>query len=277
MKIKFNIKTYLIIFIYFVAITSITAYFTSHYLKSYKVVRINETLIQGEDLISNEILKYLAKKNIETDLPKKYLEAIYWVERIKEGGLILLFRHSEREKWDNTVEGFDIYELTNNLEARNESWYRATCLTNKGIEESKLIFEAFKHAQIRISEVISSPSCRARETAIYAFGRIDKTFSGLLHYTAFNPLDRKEIGKELKRSVLELNIEKNKNIILSAHNKVISHYDFIDLMKVNEGLEESGFYVIEKKGNDLIVPFKFSAIKNFIILLYRHEFKRSEK
>ena len=277
MKIKFNMKTNLIIFIFFVAITSITALVTSHFLKSDKGVRINETLIQGKEPISNEILKYLAKKNIETNLPKKDLEAIYWVERIKEGGLILLFRHSEREKWNNTVEGFDIYELSNNLDARNESWYRATCLTDKGIEESKLIFEAIKHAQIRISEVISSPSCRARETSFYAFGRIDKTFSGLLHYTAFNPLDRKQIGKELKKSVLELNIEKDKNIILSAHNKVISHYDFIDLMKVGEGLEESGFYVIEKKGNDLIVPFKFSKIKNFIILLYRHEFEKYEK
>ena len=277
MKFKFNMQTNLIIFIVFVAITSITALVTSQFLKSDKGVRINETLIQGEEPISKDILKYLTKKDIETNLPRKDLEAIYWVERIKEGGLILLFRHSEREKWNNSVEGFDIYELTNDLNARNETWYKATCLTDKGIEESKLIFEAFKHAQIKISEVISSPSCRARETALNAFGKIDKTFSGLLHYTAFNPLDRKEIGKELKKSVMELNIEKNKNIILSAHNKVISHYNFIDLMEVGEGLEESGFYVIEKKGNNLIVPFKFSKIKNFVILLYRHEFEKSEK
>ena len=46
-------------------------------------------------------------------------------------------------------------------------------------------------------------------------------------------------------------------------------------MNVGEGLEESGFYIIEKKDDTLTVPFKFSSIKNFIILLYRHEFEKS--
>ena len=69
---------------------------------------------------------------------------------------------------------------------------------------------------------------------------------------------------------MQLKLKDNKNIILSAHNKVISHHNFIDEMNVDEGLEESGFYIIEKKDDKLIVPYKFRVIKDFIILLYRH-------
>jgi len=47
-------------------------------------------------------------------------------------------------------------------------------------------------------------------------------------------------------------------LILQKFNKNYS------LVKINE-----------KKNNKLVVPFKFSTIKNFIILLYRHEFEKT--
>jgi phosphohistidine phosphatase SixA len=271
---KFNQKKIFLALLVLLLSASLTTLILQKFNKNYSLVKINEKKIEDEK-ISSEIIEYLKLKNIETDLNKSILEQIYWVERIKDGGLILLFRHSEREKWSNSVEAFDIYELTNKYNARNFSWDKATCLTQRGIEESKLINKAFKHAKIKISKVISSPSCRAAETAIFAFDKIDEIFSGLLHYTAFHPLDRKKIGASLKKEVLNLEITDNENIILSAHNKVISHENFIDEMIASEGLNESGFYIIEKKNNKLVVPFKFSTIKNFIILLYRHEFEKT--
>ena len=270
-------KKLLIGSITFFLFISLTVLIGNNFFKKYKITKIvNEKEInvdeeKKKESNNNKILKFLQSKNINTDdLSNSVLESMYWVERIKDGGLILLFRHSEREKWKNTVEGFDTIELYNNYNARDLSWSKATCLTEKGIEESKLIKEAFDHASIEISEIVSSPSCRARETAIYGFGKIDKTFSGLLHYSAFHPQDRKKIGSELKQAVMQLKLKDNKNIILSAHNKVISHHNFIDEMNVDEGLEESGFYIIEKKDDKLIVPYKFRVIKDFIILLYRH-------
>ena len=283
MKITFNTKNTLIILFTFLVTLYLTITVISNFLSKYEIVKIAEKKNDNPSLNNTtekieikKFKKFLNDKNVNTDdLSNKDLASLYWVERIKDGGLILLFRHSEREKWKNTVEGFDAYELYNNYNARELSWYKATCLTEKGIEESKLIKEAFDHANIKISEVVTSPSCRARETAIYGFGKIDKTFSGLLHYSAFHPQDRKKIGNELKKAVIQLSLEQNKNIVLSAHNKVISHHNFIDEMNVNEGLEESGFYIIEKKENKLIVPYKFSVIKDFIILLYRHEFVKA--
>lgn len=283
MKITFNTKNTLIILFTFLVTLYLTITVISNFFSEYEIVKIADKKNDNPSLNNTKekseikkLKKFLNDKNINTDdLSNKDLTSLYWVERIKDGGLILLFRHSEREKWKNTVEGFDAYELYNNYNARELSWYKATCLTEKGIEESKLIKEAFDHANIKISEVVTSPSCRARETAIYGFGKIDKTFSGLLHYSAFHPQDRKKIGNELKKAVMELSLEQNKNIILSAHNKVISHHNFIDEMNVDEGLEESGFYIIEKKENKLIVPYKFRVIKDFIILLYRHEFVKA--
>ena len=275
---KLNKTQIILIFFVLLVSTSLTYVVLQEFRNNYSIVKISVNKTNGSDTsykISDEILNFLKSKNISTDLDKDTLEKIYWAERVKEGGLILLFRHSEREKWNNSVEGFDAYELFNKYNARNFSWDKATCLTQKGIEESKLINEAFSHANIEISEVISSPSCRAVETALFAFNKIDKIFSGLLHKTAFHPLDRNKIGEKLKEAVLDLEIKKSKNIILSAHNKVISHHSFIDAMNVGEGLEESGFYIIEKKDDTLTVPFKFSSIKNFIILLYRHEFEKS--
>ena len=283
MKITFNTKNTLIILFTFLVTLYLTIVVISNFLSKYEIVKIAEKKNDNPSLNNTtekieikKFKKFLNDKNVNTDdLSNKDLASLYWVERIKDGGLILLFRHSEREKWKNTVEGFDAYELYNNYDARELSWYKATCLTEKGIEESKLIKEAFDHANIKISEVVTSPSCRARETAIYGFGKIDKIFSGLLHYSAFHPQDRKKLGNELKKAVIQLSLEQNKNIVLSAHNKVISHHNFIDEMNVNEGLEESGFYIIEKKENKLIVPYKFSVIKDFIILLYRHEFVKA--
>ena len=269
MKIKFDQKKLLLFFIIIVS----SLILTSLFIQNYKIIKINSEEKKTE-IRSDKIIDYLKSKKINTNLDTETLKKIYWVERIKDGGLILLFRHSEREKWNSSVEGFDAFELQNNLNARNLSWYKATCLTPKGIEESKLIKEAFKHAQIKISKVISSPSCRAKETALYSFERIDEIFTGLLHYTAFHPLDRKKIGYDLKKAVQSIKIKKDSNIILSAHNKVISHEGFIDEMNVDEGLSESGFYIIENINGKLKVPFKFSQIKNFVILLYRHDFQR---
>lgn len=268
-----NFKKLSLATIVFIIFAGLTFYLIENFTNvKFESKKIEEEKSNQEE-VTLEIKNYLKKKGFNTDLKAEHLLRIYWAERIKEGGLILLFRHSEREKWDNSVEAFDTVELKNNLDPRKMSWERATCLTKKGIEESKLIGEAFKHAKIKINVIASSPSCRARETAMYAFNKIDLYFNGLLHYTAFHPADRKDIGIQLKKAVLDLKEDQSSNIILSAHNKVISHYKLIDKMEIDEGLQESGFYVIEKINNKLIARYKFSKIKHFVTVLYRHNFK----
>jgi len=255
-----NLKKLSIISFIFILVFALIIVLSLKKITGYKISKIpKETIynLSSKYLISSEMMEYLKNKKIDVNLPTKQLIEIYWVERIKEGGLILLFRHAEREKWRNSVEGFDAYELKKKLSPRDLSWGRATCLTSRGIEVSKLVGESFKHAKIKISKVISSPSCRAKETALYAFGEINIIHHGLLHYTAIHYLDRKKIGKILKDFILSQEVRQDENIILSAHNKVISHDGFIDKMYTTEKLEETGFFIIEKKNNQLTVPYKF--------------------
>jgi hypothetical protein len=268
-----KLKKLSIISFFFILVFALIAVLSLKKITGYQISKTpKETIynLSSKYLISSEMMEYLKNKKIDVNLPTKQLIEIYWVERIKEGGLILLFRHAEREKWNNSVEGFDTYELKKKLNPRELTWARATCLTRKGIEESKLIGESFKYAKIKISKVISSPSCRAKETAFYAFGKINTIHHGLLHYTAIHYLDRKKIGKTLKKFILSQEVRQDENIILSAHNRVISHNGFIDKMYTTENLQESGFFIIEKKNNELIVPYKFEKIKDFLILLYRY-------
>ena len=64
--------------------------------------------------------------------------------------------------------------------------YKAVCLSDRGIEQAKIMNFYIKLSKMKISEVISSPSCRARQTSNLAFGRIDKISNALVHYGPWN-------------------------------------------------------------------------------------------
>ena len=66
------------------------------------------------------------------------LEHALWAKRLQEGSLIVHLRHAQREKW-NDVTAFDALELAKGLSAENEGFRRATCLTEQGVEEAKMI------------------------------------------------------------------------------------------------------------------------------------------
>ena len=202
---------------------------------------------------------------------------IFWLEELKKGGYIILFRHAEREKWNEALYGFDAYEVLKKLNAREHSWYRATCLTEKGIETAKMIGFAFNHAEIEIQKIFSSPSCRARETAVYAFGRIDELHNSLLHFPAYHPLDRPRMMKSLKNTLLNFNFVDKKNLVLSAHNSVLSYHGLIDEWEhgLAKDLNETGFYILEKKNNKLIVRHQFrnSAIFNHLVFRSKPQIK----
>ena len=210
-----------------------------------------------------------SKKPIEekkySDLKSKNLE---WVQNLKKGGYIIHLRHAMREKWD-TVVAFDAFELQNNDDARNEDYYRAVCLTEKGILESKLVGEVFKRSNIEVSYVVSSPSCRARETAIFAFKRIDQIEPSILHRTAQLESQHKDYGIKLREVLDGINIEEGKNIIISGHGGTLS-YDLkngVGIVDINEVENiddrlETGMIIIERKNDQYIARHKFNVISD---------------
>ena len=230
-------------------------------------IKTDKKLEKKIDIFWDEQLK--ENPNIDSYGGVDWKKYIYWGEELKKGGYILLFRHGERKKWGEALGGFDAYELYNKLDARKKDWYRATCLTKRGIETSKNTGRAFQHAGIKIQKVFSSPSCRARETAFYSFGRIDEIHSALLHKTAVHPFDRHNFGNDLRKTVINFELDPDKNLILSSHNGVIDFKGFIDEFNVSVELEESGFYVIEKIKNKLILRHKFHKSSEFNMLMFR--------
>ena len=210
--------------------------------------------------------KIIKKTNIKTNSDHEY-----WVNQIKKGGYILHIRHAQREKWSTNV-AYDSIELLNNLDARNTTFSRAVCLTEKGIEDSKLINEVFQTLKISISNVVSSPSCRARETAMIAFSRIDRIEPSLLHRTAIMKKQHKDMGRKLREVVNSLELNQGKNIILSGHGGTLS-YDYrnkvgiIDTMKVVnvDDRLETGIIVIEKVNDKYIARHKFNNIRDIAV------------
>lgn len=189
-----------------------------------------------------------------------------WAKKVVAGGYILHFRHAQREKWTD-VTAFDAYELKMGLDASQTTFDKATCLTPQGIEEAKLIGNVFKITGLSVSQVVSSPSCRARQTALLAFGRIDAIDNALLHRTAMMREQHPLFARQLRKRIDGMVLKPGQNGVLSGHGGTLS-YDRDLVIDIDEtgGIDErdeTGFVVIERKDGKLIARHKFKSIRNF--------------
>jgi hypothetical protein len=189
-----------------------------------------------------------------------------WAQKIVAGGYVLHFRHAQREKWTD-VTAFDAYELKMGLDASQTTFDKATCLTPQGMEEAKLIGNVFKMTGLNVSEVVSSPSCRARQTSLLAFGRFDAIDNALLHRTAMMREQHPLFARQLRKRIDGMVLKPGQNAVLSGHGGTLS-YDGDLVIDIDEtgGIDErdeTGFIVIERKDGKLIARHKFKSIRNF--------------
>lgn len=204
----------------------------------------------------------------------------YWAEELMKGGYILHFRHAERDKWID-VHMYDVLESEVHENGYNESRYaefdyfkEAVCLNERGVVQATAMGELLRDISFPIGYIISSPSCRARQTAEFAFGGYDELDKTLIHRGAFNESEDDHY-RALKELFLNLPMEPGKNTIVSSHNSVI-HHNMFDSSVLPEGddykLEEGGFYVISVKDGKLILEHRFYYFKSFIINFYPREY-----
>ena len=191
-------------------------------------------------------------------------------KKIQKGGYILFFRHANREKWID-VTTYDSIEIGKNLKAEDTYFKDAVCLSKRGLIQAKMMGEIIKDIKLPIKEVITSPSCRARQTAELAFGGYDVEKNILLHRGPYNESSA-EHQKNLKKLILEMNISKDSNIIISGYNSVIyrevvdevhKHFDAASEHVDFFTLEEGGFYVMKIKNNKLVLIDKFHNFNDF--------------
>jgi hypothetical protein len=188
-----------------------------------------------------------------------------WIENLKKGGYILYFRHAHREKWGEAF-AFDYYEFASHTEdATKTSFMRAVCLSEEGVEQAKLIGRIFQLVNIPTGVVVSSPSCRAKQTAVYAFGKYDYIDKAIQFSSG--PSDKNSPGTRDSLITLLQNVEirPGTNTIISGHGVDLSWGRGIEgKMPDSPPLMETGFHVIERQAsNKLAVVFTFKSITDF--------------
>ena len=229
--------------------------------------QVRSWLIQN---LSNESGRKL-RKGWHEDVGEDVGEDV--ARNLLNGGYILHFRHAERDKWIN-VQMYDALEsdVHDNGEnstryAENDYFKDAVCLNKRGEIQARAIGEHLKQIGLPIGYVISSPSCRSRQTAELAFGGYDRLDRDLVHRGAYNETETNHISS-LKDLYLNLPLNNGTNTIVSAHNKV-AHKDMFDKMESSSiRLEEGGFLVISRRDNKLILVHRFHDFLAFQRVFY---------
>ena len=130
------------------------------------------------------------------------------LESLKERGKIIFIRHAYAPGGGDP-QNFNINDCSTQ---RN--------LSDKGINQSKLIGEFFKTNKIKIDKVLSSEWCRCKDTAKFAFNDFE-TFDALNSFFSakFAKNEKKQI-RDLKKFINKW--ESSKNLVLVTHYVVIS-------------------------------------------------------
>lgn len=190
----------------------------------------------------------------------------YWADKIIGGGYILHIRHAQREKWHDSA-AFDAWELAKDIDASKSSFSQATCLTSQGVEEAKLIGNVFRHSGVKVSRVLSSPSCRARQTAEYAFGDDYDVSNSLLNRTAIMPDQRAGFAQSLRRLLMSVEVPEGSNVVLTGHGATLEWDGKAVIDEDTTGKrrdrKETGFFVLERSGDRIVAHYKFTSIKEF--------------
>ena len=196
----------------------------------------------------------------------------YWAREILNGGYILHFRHAERDKWID-VQMYDALESdvhTNGIDgsryAENDYFSQAVCLNERGKIQARAMGEHIQHIGLPISHVVSTVSCRGRQTADLAFGGYDSQHRLLVHAGPYNEVysDRINILKEFYGS---LPVTSNSNVIVSAHNGVVKKEMFENSVS-DLDIEEGGFYIISQRNGKLYLEYEFHNFMLFMRVFY---------
>lgn len=223
------------------------------------LVQINRTSNE------NELTQTSVQSGYEIYLDRSAHE--YWAQEVIKGGYILHFRHAERAKW-TSVTAFDAVELYQQLDASGESFSSATCLTPHGIQEAKLIGRVFDILAVNVSSVYSSPSCRARQTSLHAFGTEGTIDNSLLHRTAVKSSQHAAFSESLRNLILDIDAPGGSNVVLSGHGGTLG-YDGESLIDENRAIgqlddrEEGGFVVLDSKNGKIIAHNVFRTFEDF--------------
>ena len=183
----------------------------------------------GYDLIRFPVLSALAPLNPPSHAKPKpkapdplqpILKGDALRDALRKGGYVLFVRHATRNE-TKTVTPFDA-ALLGNKPLLHPELKTGLCLNPEGEAEAWLIGQAVRELAIPVGRVLASPTCRAKQTASIALGRIDEVNPYLSYWTTYREDERKRAGDELLR-LLGTPPAAGTNTFLFSHGTLLEH------------------------------------------------------
>jgi hypothetical protein len=133
------------------------------------------------------------------------------LKTLREGGFVILVRHTARDN----LEGRPLWQAD-----RTDTCIRGSELNEEGKLQARIMRDAFERERIPVGEVVATPTCRARQVAELAFGKLTKTDWSLVYWPVLKPWEWHEHNVGL-REHLSRKIPDKTNRILSSHNNAL--------------------------------------------------------
>lgn len=128
------------------------------------------------------------------------------LKQLRSGGYVLYMRHGNTDtSRPDRVPSVDLNDCSTQRP-----------LTEEGRQVAADVGEAIRKARIPVGETFSSPLCRAKESAMAAFGE-KYTVDNLLMYTANMTTDEKQPVVARTRALLSAPVAAGSNRVLVAH------------------------------------------------------------
>lgn len=147
------------------------------------------------------------------------------VDALRKGGLVLVFRHAHTDRSKMDDQNFSMGDRSTQ---RN--------LSELGVAQSKSIGSVINAMNVRVGQVLASPMFRTRETAEFAFSRVDTT----------ELLRTKRTSSEAL-ALLTAAPDSGANRVLVTHNAYIMHH----FTKLGHGeIAEGEVIIVRPLGSD---------------------------
>lgn len=128
------------------------------------------------------------------------------IKQLRAGGYVLYMRHGTTDtSRPDRVPSVDLDDCSTQRP-----------LTREGVRVAAQVGQAIRKAKIPVGEVFSSPLCRAKETALAAYGT-NFTVNNLLIYTANMTTEEKEPVIKETRALLSTPVPGRTNRVLVSH------------------------------------------------------------
>ena len=130
--------------------------------------------------------------------------------------------------------------------------------------------EIIKLSKLPIGNIISSPICRARQTAEIVFGRYDSLNKAFIYKGLFSE-NEKEREIFVKDYLINLSVKENTNTVITAHGSVLTN-DIFDKINSKLILDQGGFLIISNKDNRLELKHTYEDFSSFSKVFYPRDF-----